>query len=829
MVRLSLIIPAYNEIERLPPYLQLIRGYLCEQFGVDYEVIVVDDGSSDGLGFELETMAKGWSQLRLIRLPTNQGKGAATRAGVLAAAGELVLFTDADGAAPIEAEADLRARLEGGYDLAVGSRVADDRKVGSRRSLLRGGLGRAFSSIRKGLFPLPVRDTQCGFKMFRREVGRQLFETCEEDGYLFDLDILAAADRRGYRLAEVPIRWDERPGSKLRLVRDSCRMLAGIYRLRRKYRALDRGSGPGAVFFADPHEAPSVGESDVGSARAIVPESSSGNIRPRGLTARPLNPISGRLLWSLLILGAILRLGQYLANRSFWLDESFLALNILERPIPQLLGPLDNNQVAPFGFLALLRLAYRLAGPSELAFRAVPLLGACLGLVLFKEVAARCLDRVAVPVAIGLFALSDQLIYYASEVKQYSTDVTVALACLLLFAQASEGAMTLRRGFALGLLGGGLLWFSHPAVFVLSGVALALAPRLVGKGSSRETRYGLAVAFACWAGGFGLFFVTCVDTAATNAFLPRYWRFAFMPMRPRTLDDLWWFVWALSDPVRDAVYPTAVPLALVALAAGGVALLSRRPTWLCALVTPVLATLLASGLGKYPFSGRLLLFLTPCILLPIAEGVGVLMDRIRFRPYQIMLLATLFVPSIQDAAHRFVNPRTRAELRPLVNYMQSRIRPGDTLCISSYAWFPFRCYASPDQQARSMIMPWYDDDRSKFLAFVRQLRGHSRVWILWGGVVDWRESDVIAEYAHERSDLRTQLDAIGRRLDNVESKGSLAMLYDCRPEIDGETVGGVDPDDADQNGPSTRGRHRIGLDTEVSITGKSIDNSGRDR
>jgi dolichyl-phosphate beta-glucosyltransferase len=233
-VSLSLVIPAYNEAGRLPPYLHAVRDYLGTGAAPSCEVIVVDDGSSDDLAGALGPLIAGWPQLRLVRHDRNKGKGAAVRTGMLEAAGDWLLFADADGATPIEEEEKLRRAIENGADIAVGSRMLRASLSPATRGWYRGLSGRLFAGMVRRLFGLPVRDSQCGFKMFRREVGRRLFGPCRETGYLFDLEILARGRELGYRIAEIPVRWREVPGSKVRLFRDGWKMVVGLWRLRRE-------------------------------------------------------------------------------------------------------------------------------------------------------------------------------------------------------------------------------------------------------------------------------------------------------------------------------------------------------------------------------------------------------------------------------------------------------------------------------------------------------------------------------------------------------------------------------------------------------------------
>ncbi len=231
---LSIIVPAYNEALRLPSYLASIRQYADQHYAGSYELIVVDDGSRDGLPQILSSAAVDWPQLIAMRHPTNQGKGAAVRTGMLAARGRRLLFADADGATPIDQEALLRDAITAGADMAIGSRLAPDKTVTRRRARMRGLIGRMFATFARRWLRLSVRDTQCGFKMFRREVGRSLFEQSQETGYLFDLELLVLADRGGYQVAEVPVNWADIPGGHLSLAGDFVAILLGLWHLRRR-------------------------------------------------------------------------------------------------------------------------------------------------------------------------------------------------------------------------------------------------------------------------------------------------------------------------------------------------------------------------------------------------------------------------------------------------------------------------------------------------------------------------------------------------------------------------------------------------------------------
>lgn len=236
-VAFSLIIPAYNEAERLPPYLTAVRAYLADAYPDSHEVLVVDDGSSDGTRARVTAAAAEWPALRLVCHHRNQGKGAAVRTGMLAARGEVRLFADADGATPIGEEGRLRAALDAGADVVVASRVLDAAGLRRQRQWFRRWTGWAFAQLVHSLLPTSVRDTQCGFKMFRSSVAERLFALSREDGYVFDLELLILAEQLGYHVAEVGVNWTEIPGSKLHMSREWRKILAGVCRIRRRLRA----------------------------------------------------------------------------------------------------------------------------------------------------------------------------------------------------------------------------------------------------------------------------------------------------------------------------------------------------------------------------------------------------------------------------------------------------------------------------------------------------------------------------------------------------------------------------------------------------------------
>jgi glycosyltransferase involved in cell wall biosynthesis len=229
---LSIVIPAYNEAKRISRTLETLQEYL-ESKGWAAEVIVVNDGSSDDTVAVVRSFVSRWGALKLVDNGGNLGKGFSVRNGALGAQGDIVLFTDADLSAPIaEAPKLIDPIAAGECDVTFGSRAVDRSLIGVHQSTFRETSGRIFNLFVQALTGLPFKDTQCGFKAFRRSAARPVFERQTIVGFGFDPEILYIAKKRGLRLREIPVRWDHVEGSTVRFLRDSSRMFLDLLRIR---------------------------------------------------------------------------------------------------------------------------------------------------------------------------------------------------------------------------------------------------------------------------------------------------------------------------------------------------------------------------------------------------------------------------------------------------------------------------------------------------------------------------------------------------------------------------------------------------------------------
>jgi dolichyl-phosphate beta-glucosyltransferase len=228
--RLSVVVPAYAEAARIGASVRTLRQALAATAADGgLEIVVVDDGSADDTAGE----ARRAGADRVIRLDRNRGKGAAVRAGVLAAEGSAVVFTDADLSYPPDQVVRLRDGIERGWDVVAGSRQHIDTRTLVRAGRLREVSGRVFNLVTRAALGLPFGDTQCGLKGFHRDAGRRLFSAGRIDGFAFDVEILWLARHLGLSVTEVPVELDSAAGSTVRIEVDALRMLRDLLRIRR--------------------------------------------------------------------------------------------------------------------------------------------------------------------------------------------------------------------------------------------------------------------------------------------------------------------------------------------------------------------------------------------------------------------------------------------------------------------------------------------------------------------------------------------------------------------------------------------------------------------
>ncbi len=215
-MKISVVVPAYNEANRILPSLERIGAYMV-QHHPDHELLVVDDGSTDGTAAAVERCRDRANHLKVLGYGANRGKGYAVRYGALAATGDVVLFSDADLSTPIEEMEKMLQLIGQGYDLVIGSRAHAHSEIRRHQPFYREIAGKLFNILVRLLVTRNFRDTQCGFKLFRRAPMLPVLRAQRIDGFAFDVEMITLAEAGGLKVAEVPVVWINSPASRVRL------------------------------------------------------------------------------------------------------------------------------------------------------------------------------------------------------------------------------------------------------------------------------------------------------------------------------------------------------------------------------------------------------------------------------------------------------------------------------------------------------------------------------------------------------------------------------------------------------------------------------------
>ena len=478
----------------------------------------------------------------------------------------------------------------------------------------------------------------------------------------------------------------------------------------------------------------------------------------------------GRVDALLIAAGAAIRLRQYLAGFSLEVSEAQLSLNLIARGYADLLRPLDLDQAAPIGFLWIERAMIDLFGSGELALRAFPTFCGIASLFLFRALARRVVSPFATHVGLGLFAVSPFLVSHANHVKQYSSDVATTLLLLLLAHRAMTRGYDRVSVAALGAVGALALWLSHPAVFVLGGIGLVWTANL------RAALAPVAVCGTLWAASFGALYGVSLRHFAHNDFLSSYWGNAFMPLPPRSIGDLGWFQEAFFGTFRDPGGFLAPGLAGALSLIGIVALARRSRTLVVLLVSSIVLALLASGLGRFPFAGRVILFLMPMLLIFLGAGI----DHVRELTWRttpavtVVLLGVLAFDPVVTGILRFLRPRPECDARAVVAHVGERIQPGDGVYLYSDATSLFRYYAPRFglEGVPLVIGTSAESNHRDAVADLDGLMGRPRVWLVFAHVHN-RDG-----HPTEEEFFLFELGRRGRQLDAFRSVDASAYLYD---------------------------------------------------
>lgn len=522
------------------------------------------------------------------------------------------------------------------------------------------------------------------------------------------------------------------------------------------------------------------------------------------------NSFFNRINWSeflrylslfFLILGVLVRIIQYLSNRSLWFDEANLALNIVHRSYGELIQALDYNQAAPLGFLWLEKLATQVFGNNEYALRLLPTVAGIVALVIYYFLASRYCSKLAAPIAIALFACSRYTLYFATELKPYSSDVAIALILLWILTKIRHQILKAREIIGLALLGALSIWLSYPAIFVLGGLE-GYYLLTVSRKYLRRILANRIIIYLVWVASFAsLYFYTIANTLNNDA-LSSSWEARY----PDSFGDIIWMFDALG---RFFYHPMGFlgitdGIGIVAFIFGCVAWYRHNRIIFGALVAPFVATIIAAYLHKYPFRDRLILFLAPLGMLIVAEGIGFLLIKLRelnwrrlsFHPKNshttsrpilkflmgllgIICLWGLLLPAIARASNFIIHPELKHEVKPVLEYVVSQKQPEDKIYVNSPGYAAFIYYTEQrdysdleyvvgkinfsdkvSNKRRTLSDKWQE-----FATDLEPLIGESRVWF------------ILREEPSFEPEVLQYLNRVGQQLDSFQQPGASAYLY----------------------------------------------------
>lgn len=406
------------------------------------------------------------------------------------------------------------------------------------------------------------------------------------------------------------------------------------------------------------------------------------------------------LILCVLAMGMGLRVYAYERNASLWNDEAMLALNIVERSPRELLQPLDYNQGAPVGYLLAVKLSTETLGIHERGLRFPSLFAAVLGFLLFGYWVFRTLPLRTAVTAFAIFALSPYLIAYAAEAKQYALDATIAIGLLMIAMVRYEQRSPMRHALVLGGSGAIAIWFSHPSIFVLAGIGTVW---LWQCRSESGRRLPTLLMGGLWLASFAASYLVILRHLGTNNYLREFWASTFMPFPPRSLADIGWFVDSLFGMFKRPGGFNGLDLGLAGIAAlayilGCAKLYREQRILLLHLVLPIAFCLVASGLGRYPFAGRLILFTVPLLIVPVAVGILVIKDALsQWDPRAgVLAIGMLFLGLTLECRNLLKKPLHDEPIREVVDLLAKEFTDTDVIYVYSaaipgYMYYLQRC------------------------------------------------------------------------------------------------------------------------------------------
>jgi hypothetical protein len=482
-------------------------------------------------------------------------------------------------------------------------------------------------------------------------------------------------------------------------------------------------------------------------------------------------------IWAIIIIGVLIRFRQYLFNRSLWIDEASLALNILKLNYSDLLTPLLHSQAAPPFFLLITKLFTDIAGYSEYVLRFLPFICGIASLLLFYHLAIHFLQKKVIPIAICLLSFSYYAIYYSVEFKQYSADLLFTILLILFAFKLDESKYNKKYSMYFGVMAILSTWFSHTSVFVLAGVGCALLYKIFfGKGNFDKTNINIThlkelltigiLSITSFA--FHYFFII---RPVPKGYFYEFWENSFIPFPPLGLFEIRWYLTKGINILKNPLgFTFLYGIAFIFAVIGMINFWKRKDKiYLNLLLFPIVFLLIASILHIYPINGRLILFILPIMYLFISEGIYQFIKYFYPNKRLVALLIVIFLllyPVLNGISY-LIRPILKQEIKPVIKYCLENKEESDKIYLYAGAKPAFEYYTWNNKIDTLNSVDYSWETPEEYLKDLDRLRGEGRVWFIFSNIV--RNDDKL---------YLTYLDYIATQLDFFETKGTSVYLYE---------------------------------------------------
>ncbi|MBB2148410.1 glycosyltransferase family 39 protein [Pedobacter gandavensis] len=522
------------------------------------------------------------------------------------------------------------------------------------------------------------------------------------------------------------------------------------------------------------------------------------------------------LLVIFLIIGIAIRLYHYLYNRSLWMDEVYLSSSFLRMDGLEILTkPLYYQQKAPIGFLLFVKYTVQLFGNKEMALRLIPLISGISSLFLFIPVANYFLRKPAAVLAIGILCLSPALVYHSVEIKQYSTELLATLCSFYLYIKY-RSSNQFKDLLFWGLSGALILWFSYSAIFILGGIAISLSSSYLL--TKKWDRFAWSILpFGLWLISFLANYFLFTHKHAESEWIALWFRSYgnFMPFPPKSLSDLQWFavnlyrmmdyplglLWNFNQIENSGALSILVKLPFIPLFLliyGSYAFFKERTGLAWILFSPILLTLLASGLELYPLTERFWVFISPIFILLIAKGFECGSSRIKSKKLRLLFLLLVIMPALVQSAIFLWKPdqfyvHKKSEQREALQFLDLHYKKGDAVYVywnnlpgyrAYKTMYPLKYEAIEGTNQRKYAKN-YRDYEQLLKADFSKFTGKKRVWLVFntqfltdiGDGIDeptWYYKDPIKPMDH----LLSQFNKLGKPIAQYVTKDVSVYLFE---------------------------------------------------